>query len=299
MDERNIVQSLVYDRLRIDAFSKFHRSLREFGMKAMDFIEEQVPGQTRRQFVTAAIVSCREIEMEDLKCIIDANNKLNVLQTTNTKVKVHDYFLLFKRIVVILNLPSPKIHGECRLFDPHCRIRREICEIYNPSDFKQTNNIHFLNKMKQHFFQICGQWEKYVICVFTFFIPCTIPGHMCSKLLCEFATQNNEQLILSYAEVHNLTNPKIAWSDMKNCENLYCMHSKDVHFISVVDLPLTDINETIEAWLFDDEDYPECSRLVRRFAKRTSKRKLYRTCKEKHTTWERYRNRIMEELYYA
>jgi hypothetical protein len=42
---------------------------------------------------------------------------------------------------------------------------------------------------------------------------------------------------------------------MKNCENLYLMHSKDVHFISV-DVPLTDINETIEAWLFDDEDYP-------------------------------------------
>jgi hypothetical protein len=40
----------------------------------------------------------------------------------------------------------------------------------------------------------------------------------------------HEQLIISYAEVHNLTNPKIAWSDMKNCENLYCMHSKDVHF---------------------------------------------------------------------
>jgi hypothetical protein len=55
-----------------------------------------------------------------------------------------------------------------------------------------------------------------------------------------------EQLIISYAEVHNLTNPKIAWSDMKSCENAYCMHSKDVHFISV-DLPLTDINETIEA----------------------------------------------------
>jgi hypothetical protein len=56
----------------------------------------------------------------------------------------------------------------------------------------------------------------------------------------------------------------------------------------------TDINETIEAWLFDDEDYPACNRLVRRFAKRTSKRKLYRKCKEKHKTWERYRNRIME-----
>jgi hypothetical protein len=42
MDERNIVHSLVYDRLRINAFSKIHRSLREFGMKAMDFIEEQV-----------------------------------------------------------------------------------------------------------------------------------------------------------------------------------------------------------------------------------------------------------------
>jgi ribonucleotide reductase alpha subunit len=138
---RNIGRSLVYDRLRIDAFAKFHRSLREFGMKAMGFIEEQVPGQTRRQFVTAAIVSCREIEMEDLKCIIDANNKLNILQTTNTKVKFQDYFLLFKRVVVILNLPSPSIHGECRLFDPYCRIRKEICEIYNPSDFKQTDNI--------------------------------------------------------------------------------------------------------------------------------------------------------------
>jgi hypothetical protein len=42
--------------------------------------------------------------------------------------------------------------------------------------------------------------------------------------------------------------------------------------------------------------YPACNRLVRRFAKRTSKRKLYRKSKEKHKTWERYRNRIMEEL---
>jgi hypothetical protein len=41
--------------------------------------------------------------------------------------------------------------------------------------------------------------------------------------------------------------------------------------------------------------YPACNRLVRRFAKRTFKRKLYRKCKEKHKTWERYRNRIMEE----
>jgi hypothetical protein len=81
------------------------------------------------------IVSCREIEMEDLKCIIDANNKLNILQMTNTKVKFQDYFLLFKRVVVILSLPSPSIHGECRLFDPYCRIRKEICEIYNPSDY--------------------------------------------------------------------------------------------------------------------------------------------------------------------
>jgi hypothetical protein len=64
-------------------------------------------------------------------------------------------------------------------------------------------------------------------------------------------------------------------------------------------LPLTDINETIETWLFDDEDYPACNRLVRRLAKRTSKRKLYRKCKEKHKTWERCKNRIMEELYYA
>jgi hypothetical protein len=39
-----------------------------------------------------------------------------------------------------------------------------------------------------------------------------------------------------------------------------------------VDLPLTDINETIEAWLFDDEDYPECNRLVQRFAKRFTKK---------------------------
>jgi hypothetical protein len=83
--------------------------------------------------------------------------------------------------------------------------------------------------------------------------------------------------------VHKLTNPKIAWSDVKNFENVYCMHSKDVHFI-YVDLPLTDINEIIEAWLFDDENYPACNRLVRRFAKRTSKRKLYRKCKEKHKT---------------
>ena len=36
---------ILYNHLRIDAFSKLHRSLREFGMKLMTFIEEQVPSQ--------------------------------------------------------------------------------------------------------------------------------------------------------------------------------------------------------------------------------------------------------------
>jgi hypothetical protein len=77
------------------------------------------------------------------------------------------------------------------------------------------------------------------------------------------------------------------------------MKKVNTHITYFSHLPLTDINETIEAWLFDDEDYTACNRLVRRLAKRTSKRKLYRKSKEKHKTWERYRNRIMEELYYA
>lgn len=277
------VQGLVNNRSRIQSFVKFHRSLKDFGMKAMCFIDAKIPGEPKRQFVAAAIVSYREIEMEDLKCISDAEEALERLQITNRKVNINSYYLLFGRVIVILNLPSPKIHGEARLFDNDWNIREQISDsAYPPGPVsKLLNGTKLFDKMKYHFYCTFHQGEQYVICVFSFFIPCTVPGHMCAQLLGEFATRENEQLIVSYCEVHNLTNPKLAWQFLRNNNNVYCLHPKDVCFVKKDFLLGIDIELTIEQWLGDNEDFPECNKMVRRFTKRSSKSKFYRTERKK------------------
>jgi hypothetical protein len=80
-----------------------------------------------------------------------------------------------------------------RLFDHDGEIRKTICQDFT-ADADDDDDVHFLEEMKSDFYDTFGSNEKYVICMFSHYLPCTDPEHLCSRVLCEFATQHNEQL---------------------------------------------------------------------------------------------------------
>jgi hypothetical protein len=89
----------------------FHRSLREFGTDVIGLFNDELHDQTK-QFVVAVLVSVREIETTDLSIITAANLKFQSLCGSGREFKLDRYYMLFSRLVVLLNLPEPCTHGE-------------------------------------------------------------------------------------------------------------------------------------------------------------------------------------------
>ena len=264
----------------------FHRSLREFGTDVIGLFNDQLHDQTK-QFVVAALVSVREIETTDLSIITAANLKFQSLCRSGREFKLDRYYMLFSRLVVLLNLPEPCTHGEARLFDPDGRIRKTICQDQYLKHINARHDIHFLEKMKHEFYNTFGQNEKYVICMFSHYLPCTEPTHLCSWVLCEFATKHKEQIIVSYYHVlYFYANANKAWNLMRRNDNIYCMHAKDVCFTPKIQLPGINIEDTIDEWLDDDEDFSSFSRLVKRFQKPTLICRENRKEKKKQKSWK-------------
>jgi hypothetical protein len=286
MNKPTIIDDLVDKRTRLLTFSMFHRSLREFGTDVIGLFNDQLHDQTK-QFVVAALVSVREIETTDLSIITAANLKFQSLCSSGREFKLDEYYMLFSRLVVLLNLPEPCTHGEARLFDPDGKIRKTICQDRYLKYINARHDIHFLEKMKHEFYNTFGPNEKYVICMFSHFLPCTDPRHLCSRVLCEFATKHKEQLIVSYQHVWDFfANRNKAWNLMRRNDNIYCMHAKDVCFNPKIQLPGINIEDTIDEWLDDDEDISSFSRLVKRFQKPTLICRENRKEKKKQKSWK-------------
>jgi hypothetical protein len=260
--------------------------LREFGTDVIGLFNDQLHIQ-KNQFVVAALVSVREIESTDLSIITAANFKFQSLCRSGRELKLDKYYMLFSRLVVLLNVPEPPTHGEGRLFDPDGKIRKTICQEQNFKDIDAYHDGHFLEKMKHDFYNTIEPNEKYVICMYSHYLPCTEPEHLCSRVLCEFATKHKEQLIVSYQQPwKDSVNRYEAWDLMRGNDNIYCMHAKDVCFTPKIQLPGIIIEDTIDEWLDDDEDFSSFSRLVKRFQKRTSICRQNRKEKKKQKSWK-------------
>lgn len=286
MNKPMIIADLVDKRRRLSTCSIFHRSLREFGTDVIGLFNDQLHDKENKQFVVAALFSVREVETTDLSIITAANLKFQSLLRSGREFKLDGYYMLFSRLVVLLNLPEPDTHGEARLFDPDGKIRKTICQDQYLKHINKCHDKHFLEKMKHEFYDTFGLNEKYVICMFSYFLPCTKPKHLCSLVLCEFAKKHKEQLIVSYNHIWLFSeSSNKAWNLMRRNNNIYCMHAKDVCFTPKIQLPGIDIEDTIDECLDDDEDISSFSRLVKRFQKRTSIRRENRTEKKKQKSW--------------
>ena len=109
MNKSTIIDDLVDKRRRLSTFSMFHRSLREFGTDVIGLFNDQFHEQ-RKQFVVAALFSVREIETTDLSIITAANLKFQSLRRSGREFKLDGYYMLFSRLVVLLNLPGQRTH---------------------------------------------------------------------------------------------------------------------------------------------------------------------------------------------
>lgn len=128
-----------------------------------------------KQFVAVAIVSYDEIDQEDLGIIEEANRKLEIALTTKNNSNIyHKYSLSFERLVVLMNTGTHRMvrHGEARLLDPSGDIRKKILESEFNSLRINNDDTVFLNILKKSFFSKFDH-EKYIICIFSHFIPCT------------------------------------------------------------------------------------------------------------------------------
>ncbi|CAG2252087.1 unnamed protein product [Mytilus edulis] len=232
--------------------------------------------EPREQFIISAIVSYNEIACRNTEVIRQAEGEWESLNSDS--LRFDNYSLSFHRLVFILNHPNPSIHGEARLLDPDGTTRRQIFDRSYQKQIGKESSNNFLAVMKEQFFDKFGKNEKYVIIMFSHYIPCTLPGHMCSELLSEYTTRYDEQLLIGYTNVYQETNQNLSLRLMNKSNNIHCINRKYLKLKFRNNAKETrhehdEESELLETYLFDDEDYPNFKRMVKRFRNRSSKLK--------------------------
>ena len=195
---------------------KKHDTVREYtGQKELD--TDKTSELKKKQFVIAAVVSSDEIRNGVYSCV---ENFREYLITCNSKPTLPQRYILRDRVVVLLNSPWNNSHGEARLFDPQGKISNNIDERIVPRNEKDN-----LSTMKENFYKVFDESEKAIILLFSFYIPCTIPNFMCSKLVGQFASDNSETLIVAYESVFRETNRNSSYHYMTE-KNVYVVGRK-------------------------------------------------------------------------
>lgn len=166
------------------------------------------------QFVCAAMVSIREIEIFDTKVIEVAKDMLQCQHPSYEQIE--NKYLIFKRMVVLLNLPH--VHGEARLLDSDSKIRQNM---FPKQNYVQKDSINFWKKMEEHFVNDFGCKEEGVLCIFTHYIPCTIHDHQCAELLRMFTAEHRQKIIISFDQVFCDTNRQVALNIMRTSKDIY------------------------------------------------------------------------------
>lgn len=235
--------TLLRDRFLVKSVAKFCKSLKDFGERSMPLFKDQVRYEMK-QFVAAAFVSNEEIKNEDIGIIQEADRRLtNALATKNVSDIYDNYSLSFNRLVVLMNTSEPKRHGEARLLDPSGVIRHTILTPPFNSSCIDEEDMNFLQILTEHFVRKF-EHDRFIVCMFSHFIPCTESKHQCARLVDEFAKLNNE-VIISSENVYYETDHETAWKVMKSNDRIYCLPPKELCSNSNQSTPLYDVDEPL------------------------------------------------------
>ena len=154
----------------------------------------------KKQFLIAAVVSCNEICNRVYSCVENFREHL-ITCNRNSTFRPCQRYIMRDRVVVLLASPWNNSHCEARLFFPKGKISSNVENRIGFRDDKE-----YLPTMKNNFYKEFGVHEKAIILLFSFYIPCTVPNFMCSKLIGQFALDNNESVIVAYEKVLRGTN---------------------------------------------------------------------------------------------
>ena len=228
--EFGIAKESVKSQLGMKNVTRFMIRLKDVGMEANYLIRKAIGESSlqKRQFVISMLVSPDEVMNEDMseiiafqehllnldKLISEKEKRGNECNNTNNhrpKLTLSGRYILKNRICVLLNSPWREVHGEARLLDPNGEFLTELLE--KPMNREEYN---YLDSMRESFYKIYEDHVEYVIMLFSFNIPCTVPEYMCSKLIGRFVEKNGETVIVAYDKTFYSTNKELALSNMRD-----------------------------------------------------------------------------------
>ncbi|MEW8547089.1 MAG: hypothetical protein AB2693_26540, partial [Candidatus Thiodiazotropha sp.] len=163
--------------------------------------------EEKKQFVISMVVSCHEIQNEDFS---EMQRFSGFVERVN---RADQRYISYGRITVLLNTPWNYAHGEARLLDPNGEILKSIIED-PPFPYNRSERINFLSLMFRSFYHAFGADSKPILLLFSYYIPCTIRGYMCSNLISEFAASFTHKMIIGYESLNIWTNEKNAYAVM-------------------------------------------------------------------------------------
>lgn len=84
--------------------------------------------------------------------------------------------------------------------------------------------------MKEQFlFNKFEENKKYFLVMFSNYIPCTPPGHICAELFSTYATRYDEQMLIGCTNVYQVTNQNLSFRLMDKSDNIHCTKQNDLN----------------------------------------------------------------------
>lgn len=192
----------------------FIQRLGDFGKQIHGCVRRKfAKHRNTNQFVIAAILSTSEVFNNDDDFLVNAEKWFASVSTK--KFTFNERFLKYKRMVYLLNYKG--MHGESRLLDSTGKRRRKIY-------INSTTTWHrdFLAEIKEEFFKEFGRDENYQLVLYTHYIPCTLQNHNCSKIVADYASEQNK-VVIGYDRIWKGTSGKEAKNNLQNTY-LKCLH---------------------------------------------------------------------------
>lgn len=161
----------------------------------------------KKQFVISMVVSCDEIRNEDFS---EMQRFCGFIKRVN---RADQRYITHGRITVLLNAPWNSAHGEARLLDPNGEILKRI--LGDPTYLcSRSEQVNFLSIMFREFYDAFGADSDPILLLYSYYIPCTIHGYMCSNLIREFASNFTHIIIIGYESLNIWTNQMNAYASM-------------------------------------------------------------------------------------
>lgn len=213
--------------------SEFINDLRCIGLEMRGYMNRLID-KNHRQFLVACLVSYTEIEDGLFHTVLNsAYVQFHRLLARRTRINVSQRYFRFGRFVFLMNskdFSGKDQHTEARLLDQFGILRELITADEVQTKNESFSDSVFLDGMKRDFIAEFGGSEEYCIAMFSYFLPCTQPGHMCAELVRNYADLTGTKVIVSYEMPFKTTDAAASLTSMNESDNVILIHSEERNY---------------------------------------------------------------------